>query len=202
MLTFTVTGIEDAIKNFDPSIVQKAVTRSLNELARKAVTATKQSIREKYNIKQQDLSENSSGHSRIKLMLASRGDNTATIIIGGRPISLAYFGAKQTVGNKVITAKKGYKTKRAAKFQGVTVSVLKGQPARLRRAFIAVVRAGKDGIHTGVFTRTGRGRSIMEKNVVTIATMFNNSTAEDKIKRIVNREFGAIFARNLDWYNK
>lgn len=202
MLTFKVTGIEEAKKLVDPAVVRQATTRTLNEVGRKARTSTIKSITQSYNIKRADLSETSTGKGRVKLFAATRGKNEVVVEVSGRPISLAYFGARQTVGNRVITAKKGHTTKRKAKFQGVQVEVVRGKKTRLGKSFIAVVRAGNSGFHTGVFTRARKGRfPIMEKKMVTVASMFNNSKAEEAIGKLVKDEFGPIFFRNLEWYS-
>lgn len=204
MIRFKVTGIEEARELFSPKTIEKAVTRTLNEIGKKARTATINAITGKYNIKRGDLSETSTGQSRIKLFAASAGNNTAVLSITGRPISLSYFGARQTVGNKVITAKKGYKTKRKVKFQGMTVEILKGKRTILpKSSFLAGVKAGKSGgLHIGVFQRWGRTRlPIFEKRMVTLPTMFNNTNAAKMIGKIVSGEFGTIFYRNLNWYD-
>lgn len=202
MITFKVTGIEEARGLFSPKKIETAVTRTLNEIGKKARTATINAIAGKYNIKRGDLSETSTGQSRIKLFAASAGNNTAIINITGKPVSLAYFGAKQTVGNKVITAKKGYKTKRKGKLQGVAVEVLKGKKTLLSNSFIGAVKAGNAGFHLGVFVRVGKRRlPIIERKVVTLPTMFNNTNAAEMISKIVSGEFGTIFYRNLKWYD-
>jgi len=203
MITFKVTGIKEARELFSPKTIEKAVTRTLNEIGKKARTATISAITGKYNIKRGDLSETSTGQNRIKLFAASAGNNTALLSITGRPISLSYFGARQTVGNKVITAKKGHKTKRAAKFQGMTVEILKGKRTILpKSSFLAGVKAGNSGLHLGVFQRKGKNRfPIFEKKMVTLPSMFNNTNATEMISKIVSGEFKTIFYRNLKWYD-
>lgn len=203
--TVTTTGLDEVYRLFDPSAVQPAMTRTLNEMGKKSKTVVTKSITSNYNIKQKDLAETSTGHSRIKLYPASRGADVVTVEARGRPISLAYFGATQ-----VIKTGSGYQMKdrngsrfqkRTKLSQGVTVEITKGQKTAFRSSFIVPVKAGKSGFHTGVFNRYGKSRlPVFEKKVITVASMVNNSNAFELISKMVKDEFSTILFRNLNWY--
>lgn len=206
MFKVAVSGADEVIKLFDPSVVRSATTRTLNELGSKAKTISVKSVTERFLIKKKDLSETSTGDSRIKMRAAYRGNDTVVIDIEGRPISLAYFGAKQvtrTVHGVRITDRKGSRAQKRSKLdQGVTVEIVRGKKTTLGHSFIAKVKAGKTGgLHTGVFIRSGKARlPIYEKRMITVASMFQRSSAFEAIESMVSTDFTQILARNLDWY--
>lgn len=203
--TVSVTGIDEALRLFDPAVVQSSVTRTLNELGKKSKTIITKAITNKYNIKQKDLAENSTGHSRLKMYAAARGTDVVSIEASGRSISMAYFGATQvtrTATGYQMKDRKGSRFQKRTKMsQGVTVEINKGDKTALRNAFISKVNAGTKGFHTGVFNRYGKSRlPIFEKRVITIASMVDGSDSSAAIHKLVDDEFSTILVRNLNWY--
>lgn len=206
IFTVKMTGIDEAMAACDPKNVQRAVTSALNKTAAKARTAAISAVTEKYNIKKSHLGTTATGNSRIKMTAATMGNQQAVISISGRPMSLAYFGARQVVvsskGQIRLTARdKSRLLKRKPGVMGVTVEILKGQRTALQGAFLAAVKAGNTGFHIGVFQRHGSKRlPIFEKRMITLASMFGNKRVEDVIAKAVSDNFERIFAHELDYY--
>jgi hypothetical protein len=202
-ITCKILGLDSMMKSFqeEAEAAKKAMASTLNKVTAQAKTAAVRSITEKYNIKKRDLENTSTNRTRINIVAARRDRLTAILQISGKPISLAYFGAKQTVGNRVITRTKGYTTKRAAKFQGVTVEILRGKKTKMGNSFIAAVRAGNSGFHTGVFTRAGKGRlPILERKMVTIPTLFSSSSTQGAIQKVIKEKYPEILRHEWDYY--
>lgn len=206
-LQFKIEGLDEVKKLLDPArTIQAATPRSLNEVARKCRTAAIDSITQKFNIKKGDLSQTSTGHSRIKVFPAVRGSNQATIEFSGRPISLAYFGARQisrsSAGVRVTNRNGSKMQKRAKGATGVTVEIVRGKRTVLGSSFVAKVVAGKTaGFHTGVFNRLTKARlPIAEKRLITVASMFEQPAPTKAVQEVVQRDFEEIFIRNLKWY--
>lgn len=192
MITIKLEGVEQARKAYDPKIVNRAARMAMNEAARQARTAALKSIRveQGYNIKASDL--------RQKLRITSKAsiaDLTAELTATGRPISLAYFGAKEVrdIGRgRVLTQTRtsGRIVKRTKAKRGVTVKIKRGKTTHMKDAFMSSVAAISKGelvgYHVGVFRRLTRKRlPIMEKAVVTIASMFGNSNTQAAITKAV-----------------
>lgn len=199
-------GIDEAMALFDPKRIQKAVASALNKTAAKAKTAAISAITDKYNIKKTHLGTTATGNSRIKLQAASIGNQQAIISISGRPISLAYFGARQVVVSskgqiRLTTRDKSRILKRKPGVMGVTVEIIKGKRTPLQGAFLAAVKAGDSGFHIGVFQRHGRKRlPIFEKRMITVASMFGSKAVEDVIRKSVIENFDQIFSHELDYF--
>jgi hypothetical protein len=199
VLTFKVTGVEEAKELFDPRTVLRAATSALNKVATAAKTTTIEQITKNWNIKRSDLTTTGTGKNRLKVKPASMNSLTATLTIEGRPVSLSYFGAVQRIGNRVITRKSGRTLLRAAGYkpQGVTVEVLKGRKAHLRRAFLAGTRSG----HVGVFIRKGKDHHpIINKYVITIGSMVRKPAVMDAIVGRIEEQWPKTFAHELEYY--
>lgn len=178
--------------------IQKAATSTLNKLADRSKTAGVKIITETYNIKRKDLVSTSTGKARIKIYKASQTSQAAVMEVKGRPISLAYFGAKQTGGKKIVTVKGTRTLKRAgSKFAGVTVEIIKGQKTQLAAAFLAKTRSG----HTGVFQRTSKSRlPVDNKAMVTVASLFGGKKVLPAIEERINSEGVQVFRHELEYF--
>lgn len=206
MITVKLEGLKEALESMDPKRVNRAASTALAKVAKSAVSTCSAEIRQIYNVKKGDLDP------RIKLT-PPRADNlTAIITISGRSMSLSYFGAKKLAGARVISrGKDGLKVavrKRAAKSQGVQVSVLKGKRTQLPQAFMARMKSG----HIGVFRRipgsTMQSRShyngthaekIAEKAVVSIGYMARSAKVQPVILKKINESWVKIFPHELEY---
>ncbi len=194
MITVKLEGLKEALESMDPKRVNRAASTALAKVAKSAVSTCSAEIRKVYNVKKGDLDP------RIKLT-PPRADNlTAIITISGKSMSLSYFGAKQLAGARVISRNKdGLKVvarKRAAKSQGVQVSVLKGKRTQLPQAFMARMKSG----HIGVFRRMGKDRlPIMEKAVISIGSMARAAKVQPVILKKIGESWVKIFPHELEY---
>lgn len=195
MITVKLEGFDDLKAMLDPDIAKRATRSAIDKLSKQAKTEASSVIRERYNIKKGDLDP------KMKIDPPRVDNLRAVISVTGRPISLTYFGAKQlTAQNRIITRTSGRQLKRAGRNQlGVTYSIAKGQPPRtLPHAFIATMKNG----HIGVFMRKGLGRSIIERNMVTLATLFGGKVTMEKVQQLVQQKWPGIMKNEWLFFSK
>ncbi|MCP3177276.1 phage tail protein [Desulfuromonas sp. KJ2020] len=200
MVTVKLTGIEAAMRAYDPARVSQAAKLAINETVKKIHTDAISSIRNEqgYNIKAADL------RKKVKITARASVANLAAVVTAsGRPISLSYFGATQYRGRTVKT-RGGQKTlKRRSSKSGVYVTIKRGEKTHLTDAFIAPVKATYKngdfaGFHIGVFRRMGDKRlKIAEKRVVTIASMYGNARTERAIRKAIDGSWNKRFNHHL-----
>lgn len=197
-LTFRFDGLDEAIEQLDPKVVQLAHNRTITELTRKARTRAKKSITADYNVKAGEVLKRM-GKPRFSGFGLQR---TGMIMASGRRMSIAKFGARQL--------KKGvsYRVKRS------------GGRKTIKHAWLAKMPSG----HVGVFTH-GRadstqykGGSIRRKkplgrrgknfSQLPIDDTFGPSIPQmmgwkhREVERMVADEYDTILTRNLDHYFK
>lgn len=193
MITIKLEGLQESMQVLEPAIHKKAVRSALTKLARQGKTEASSVIRERFNIKKADLDP------RFKIDPPRNNDLIAVLSATGRPIDLTYFGAKQiTAQNRLITRTTARQLKRVSKIgQGVTVAIVRGaKPTRLPKAFIATMPNSK----IGVFIRKGKARQIVNKAVVTVATLFGSQKTMDKVQQRIQEQWPKVFASELNYY--
>jgi hypothetical protein len=197
MITVKLEGFKELTAMLDAKPVRKAAVSALKKVTASAVTLISSEIRERYNIKKSDLDP------RIKTQLPTGDDDLiAVITLSGKPLPLAFFNPKQFAVNRVITrTKAGLKTvtrKRAAKFQGVEVEVLKGKRTQMKSAFLMNMRIGRVG--AGVMRRLGKTRlPTREKDVISIASMSQNTDVSSRIEQKVKDQWNTVFPHELEY---
>ena len=197
-INIKLEGVDRALKMLDPKIVQRAAQRTLERAAKSGKTIISSQIREKFNIKKADLDR------KIKINPPWQGKLQAELIVKGEPISLIYFGPKQMAGNiqTFISKNKGIaqkQTRRASKFGGVQVRIIRGKEARLRSAFIA---RGKGGTPF-VFRRVGKKRlPLRAMKVVTAQSILKQQGNIRAVKQRILEQLKKEFKHNLTFYQR
>lgn len=191
---FTFSGFQEAMDAATEETIGdvKATVRStMNKVIRSVKSLTSEEIRKRYNVPKAILDE------RLTLFTAKMSDLEATLVIGGRSVSLSYFGAKQFNRNVVTTRKGSTVRKRATKFQGVEVEVIRGRRTELKSAFFRRFKSG----HLGIVTRTGKGRyPIRVMSAISIASMFNQVEINDAIVAKIDADLERLFWHELEFY--
>ena len=197
MIRVELRGYSEALGVWDRKPVRAAALSALRKVTASAVTVLSSEIRGRYNIKKADLDP------RVKTDLPKGSSDLVSIItLSGYDLPLAFFNPKQFVLYKVLTrTKQGIKTstrKRAAKFEGVEVQVLKGQTTRLKSAFLMNMQIGRSGV--GVMQRRGAKRiPTREKGVISIAAMAENSNVSPGIVQKVQEQWDKTFPQELNY---
>lgn len=202
--TVELSGIDQALKMFDPAIVDKAIQSSLIRVLSSGKSSISENIRNIYNVKKSDLDP------RIFLNKSRLADNEASIEISGRSMSLSYFGAKQILRNitRSRSSQGGILTKAISKQAkargpmpyGVQIEVFKGKPIILKKVFIA--QMSRSSWHVGVYRRLFKSRlPIEEKAVVTFATMVNNKMIMPVVLQRITDRWEIEFANNLEFHS-
>lgn len=205
MITVRLEGIEEARKAVAPGIVTKAAKLAINEAESAARKAAKKEIRAKWNIKPAKVNQEI---KRVKVAQAS--DLTAIVQAKGRPISLAYFGAREI---RRVTKGRGGKYRQA---KGVTVQIVPGIGKSYPRAFMATMASGYRGVfmnEKNFFNRSGyqyhmptrgkyagrRGRTgIVSMSTITIASMFS----QERVVSATTRAAQAKWVERFDHHMK
>lgn len=207
MSQFTVKleGFEDAMAVLDSAIVKRAARAAIDRATKSGRTIVSKEITTTWNVKKTDVDP------RIKLSAPSLYDMRGIISIGGKGMSLSYFGARQImgatvrsrVGQKLKTGKVTRGMRSAGPLpRGVIVQVLKGkETALLRNAFLARVTAGRSGSHIGVFRRFNKRRlPIDEKNVISIASMVNRPEVMGRVIDRIQERLKVEFPSQLKYF--
>jgi len=212
MFKIDVTIDENLKRLLDPSTIQKVTASALNKVMSQAKTAAVNAVTDHWNIKKSALTTTGTGKARLQIKRATWQNQTVTLDISGRPLSLSLFGPRQVIGATVRSRlgdaiKKGKVTGRMKKAgpvpQGVLVQLLIGQTTYLHKSFLASVRAGNTGQHIGVFNRMGKSRlPIIEKNLISVPSMFAKGNVIKEVEKVVSDKFDGIFRHELDYFIK
>ena len=205
MITVRLEGFEDALAALDPKIATRAARAAIDRATKSGRTIVSKEITTTWNVKKSDVDP------RIRLSPPSLYDLKGIITIGGKGMSLSYFGARQLmgatvrsrVGHNLKTGKVTRGMKAAGPLpSGVVVQVLKGKDtALLRNAFLAKVTAGRSGSHIGVFRRLNKHRlPIDEKNVISIATMVNRTEVMERVVARIQERLLIEFPAQLQYF--
>ncbi|MDD2367034.1 MAG: hypothetical protein PHN84_12800 [Desulfuromonadaceae bacterium] len=205
MITVKLEGMEEALAVFDPKVVRQAARAGIDRATKSGRTIVSKEITDVWNVKKKDVDP------RIKLTAPRMDDLKGVIEVGGKGMSLSYFGARQimgaTVRSRVGQNLKTGKVTRGMRSagplpQGVVVQVLKGKDtALLRNAFLSKVTAGRSGSHIGVYRRlTGKRLPIEEKNVISIASMVNRPEVINRVVDRIIERWNVEFPRQLDYF--
>ncbi len=193
-MRFWFQGFEEAFDAATEETIQdvKAAIRStMNKVVKSARSLTSEEIRKLYNVPKAVLDQ------RLELFTGRINNLEAELKIGGKSVSLSYFSARQFSGARVITRAKVTIRKRASKFQGVEVEVLKGQRTQLKSAFFQRFKSG----HLGILTRTSKSRyPILVKSAVSVASMFHQVGINDAIVRKIDEDLERVFWHELEFY--
>jgi len=195
LLYFDVDVFNDALSSAFGDMekaVKVSIRRTVTKTRRYATTLLSTMIREKWNIRKSDLDK------RIRVSIGNRGIeyDTFEMTIKGTAVSLAYFGAVHYMGNRVQTRRSGRVLKRASKFQGVQVEVIKGRKVRLSGAFMQASDTG----HLMVMRREGKSRYPVDvKATISPASMFSKHETDDRFTDAVLDYIERTFSHELDF---
>lgn len=204
MITIKLVGFEEALRTIDPEVAKKATKAALDRTAQSGKTTASEEIRAVWNVKKSDLDPG------IKIYPSRSNDLKAVIAISGKPMSLAYFGAKQIfgatvrsrVGKNLRDGKVTRKLRSAGPLpQGVVVQIMKGkETVMMHSAFLS--RMPRKG-NIGVFRRSSKDRlPIDEKNVISIASMANRPEVMTAMIKRIQQRWLAEFPHQLKYYQE
>jgi hypothetical protein len=203
-MSIKLEGVKEAMEALNPAKVQRAVKMALNDAARAGRTEAGKAIRDKWNVKAAKIAD-----ELKNVRLATNDDFTAIIQAKGRPISLAYYGAKEV--RRITRTKRG----KQKKVRGVTLQVLKGIRVSYPKAFMATMKNGYVGVfmNHADFFRTGysyhaptvgkyagkKGRSkIVGMATITIASMFNQPRVQEAAVKKISETWKSRFSHHLN----
>uniref|UniRef100_A0A831UAY3 Minor tail protein Z n=1 Tax=Geobacter metallireducens TaxID=28232 RepID=A0A831UAY3_GEOME len=193
-MRFVLQGFEDALNAATEETikdVRAAIKSTMTKVLRSVKSLTSEEIRKVYNVPKSVLDQ------RLELFTARINNLESVLVVGGKSVSLSYFNARQFRGASVITRAKVTTRKRAGKFQGVEVEVIKGERTRLKSAFMQRFASG----HLGILTRTSTSRyPVLIKSAVSVASMFNRVDINDAIVRKIDEDLERVFRHELEFY--
>jgi hypothetical protein len=202
-ITLKTSGFEEAAKLLDPKRFVQAHTRALNKLMDRVKVAATDQVVKKWNIKKSDLSTTTTGKARISIKRATWTTQQVTLFISGRPLSLSLFNARQIIGSRLMqrakggglkAGKVGHRMRTAGPLpNGVIEEIHRGSNVYLRRAFMAQMKNG----HVGIFHRSGK--KIVERNVITVPSMFDKPEVQQEIERVIEQKWEPIFRHEIKY---
>ena len=153
-----------------PKGAEKALCRALNKAVAKAKTETVRSICKEYSVK------SSAVRKGLKVIKATYGNLTATILETGSPMELMAFAVKP----KKPASMKG---KTADQRQKVVVGVSFNTRKTLPHAFVAKMQNGHIGIYTRERPAKGprHGLPIRQRYTTSVPQMMKNARVLDRI---------------------
>lgn len=196
LIFIKVEGLAEALQFLDTPAVRKAAKETLKDLVKMAKTEASSGIREKFNLKKQDLDP------RLKVRLPSFSNLTSEIAITGTPIPLVYFGAREVrdtqQGVLVQDRRSGRIQRRASGARGVTYEVERGQRKTLSKAFMAY-HSRFDRVE--VFQRKGKKRLPLRTfRSITIPSMFSQDRVILPVTAKVQDNFDQRFDHHLRYF--
>lgn len=218
--TFTCSGFREAIDNATEETigdVKAAIRSALEKMIRSVKTLVSGEIRDKYNVPSAILND------RLTVFAARIQNLEAELVIGGKSISLSYFGMRASYGNARLSvgiknSRRGprgqLKTtiKKTFVSSSVSVEVIKGRRRSLgKSAFVAVMKSGHIGVmHRGAGVIKSRSvsrgekhkQALYENSVVSIATMFNRVGVNDAVVARIDTELEVLFWHEFGYYTE
>lgn len=179
-------SIDKLTAQVDAQVLRKvdAITaRSLNRVATTVRKTAAQTIRERYNVKQRDVT------SEIKIYRAQRGRLVAMVTASGAPLSLRKFGGRV----KTISTTKGPR-------QAVTVKILNAQGRKVYTGAFSPGSGRKSALLTKgpVFVRSSRtNNKLFAQNARRVAAMFREKKTLAASRAVIGPRFKVEFEREL-----
>lgn len=191
---FTCTGFKEALDLATAETtgdIKAALRSAMNKVIKSVRTLSSAEIRKRYNVPKNVLD------ARLTLFTARMNNLEAELVVGGKSISLSYFGAKQFDKKRVITRTSRTTRKRSSSFQGTSVEVVKGKRTELKSAFMQRFKSG----HIGVMTRQGKARyPVLVKSAISIASMFERVDINDAIVAKIDADLESTFEHELQFF--
>jgi len=186
MLRFELSNLEELRRVYDPSLVEKALVRSINRVSEKARTRVNREVRSEYHIKARDVNKALSIHR------AQRGQTEALLVYAGARIGLHKFGARvRTV--RVKTRRWG-NTRRQ-----VRVRVRKD--SALESAVGGKGIAGFMSPQGFIYARVGLKRTPLKFLAgPSVPHMVDNDTVLDQVNQMMAVELPKEFNHHMDFY--
>jgi len=201
-MTVKMEGVDKLMRKMDPAKVRKAARMTLNDTAKAAKTEGSRVVRETYNLKARDINQ------KLKLRKAMSNNLEAILAmeLDKRGIGLMRFGATARRGRNVTKKVKGEirtsTLKRAAKSQGVSVTIKRGKRTTLPSAFIArgaKGRAGALSAETAQVWQRGSDGRLIPKRIPRHATLFFSEHGQRRMlvaaTKTMERRFDYHFTR-------
>ena len=198
-----LTGVEEAMKRFDPKKVQTAARMALNSAARAGRTEAAKQIRKEWNLPAADTNR------KTTLKLASTSDLRATLSIGSEPYILPYF-KPQAIGGGVRTfltrtdkdkgrfGLAGKKT-RKADTGGIKVEIKRGKSIVLKNAFFQFGKGGTLLVFGRRSEKNAQGKQkLFAWKVYTAGSMFKKDAVMTPVKVRIMEQWNKDFPRLLN----
>lgn len=195
LIKFDVDAFRDALASATADTeqaVKRAIYSTMAKTRRHAMTLLSTIVREKWNIKKKDLDD------RIRVWAGERGRGYESfeMIIKGKSVSLAHFGAVQVKGNVKSTTRKSTRMKRVRGQQGVSVEIIKGQRTQLSRSWFTVV----PGFGVAIMRRKGDDRyPITVSAVISPASFLGDAEMADRFTDGIMAYLERTFEHELRW---
>jgi len=194
-----IKGVKRMMKQLDPKIVKKATAKTLNDMAAASKTEIKNKISEKYTLPKGRIGKG------IRIIVnATTSRLYAIISFLGRPPGLQHYKAKEVTAKGIQYSMGKYgmvgkKLKRGKATKGVSIEIIKGKRKTVRKAFLAVMRAGGSGVWKHSPNDQNK-RKIERLFGPSIKGMFNALRGRMIIQQVLKKRLEKTFWRHYDFY--
>ena len=201
MIKFSLSGIKKILDDFAPEKQKKIITRTLNKIGAQAKTEVNREVRRVYNISKERVD------AGFKLRRASWENMELVLSWKGQTPGLQQYGARQVTKSGVSyrTTKSGAvygtKSKRARKWQEVSVEVKKGRrkvvKGKYKHGGFIAANPVKGGI--GIFERKGTARLPIARLSGPDVPGMVNQHGVSAIEDLMDRKAQEIFNHEFEW---
>lgn len=188
MLDFKIENLEKIKEVYQPWIVEKALTTSINRVSAKAKTLVSRKARENYTVKASDISKT------LKVTRARKGESEAVLLYAGSRLGLHKFAPRV---RSVTVNSKNNRYGRRRKQVRVRVHKKDAQTP-------AVGPNGNAGFMAPdgrIYARLGAKRDKLKMLAgPAVAMMVDKSEVLDPMNKMLSTELNAEFAHNLEFF--
>lgn len=192
------SNLDEVMQFYDPLVVEKAARSTVRQLHNKAATRVNRAVRDRYNIKQRDITA-----VLKKRVVVQNGVPVGFLVYTSERISLRRFSSYSGQGEPKQNARPKVKS-RAGRRRGARVRVVKGRKAHIPEgAFWGRGRAGgrDGGGGWHIFKRVGISRLGLKKLTgPAVAQMVRGDGVLEEINDLMRGEADTLLAKNLDFF--
>ena len=185
MLELKLKNLDKLMQAYDPSLVQQALTRSLNRVTGKSKTFVSKEVRQDYNVKARDISK------ALTITRARKGQNEAMLLYAGGRLGLGKFGARERTVK--VRAGRGGSTRKQVRVKVKKTDGL--TPVTSSQGVGGFMFNGQ------IYARMGASRMpIKSLSGPSIAHMVDDRGIVDDVSNLIGDEIQKEFTSNLDYY--
>lgn len=189
MVDIEFKNLDKLIQQYDPRVVNQSLSRTVNDIARKAKTQVSKEVRVVYNVKAGEINKT------VTIKRANASNPDAMLRWVGSKIGLAHFGLRVRNVSVTATSKTGKKFKTKRKQSRVKVRKNKGLK-------VASGQYAKGFTHDKkrIYARKKGSDNLAVLLGPSVPEMVDDRNVIDPIQQLIKTDFEKGFKRNMEFY--